>query len=44
MSKTRNQRRQYDSEKKALAGIAVFVFLLVVFCLAGTRACALAVI
>ena len=41
MSKTRNERRRYDSEKRALAGIAVLVILFVVFCVAGTRAIAL---
>ena len=40
MSKTRNQR-QYDSERKALAGIVTLVILFVVFCAAGTRAFAM---
>lgn len=41
MSKTRNQRRQHDSVKKALTGIAVFFLLLAAFCLTGTRAFAM---
>ena len=41
MSKTRKQRQRYDSERRALAGIAALVVLFVVFCAAGTRAFAL---
>ena len=41
MSKTRKQRQQYDSERKALLGIAAFLIVSAVFVAAAVRGVAL---